>query len=702
MSLGWGMATERPSEATVPRTRDPSSPPQQRGQDDSRRFPGTRRSATKRTNKEVPKLKAPRRTGLKRPIALLTALSLLVSPYSAIAAVAPESLPITPGSAVCTGGSQDFSVSITLPPQAVANKVDVFFAFDDTGSFTAFVPSVTSIFSGLVGSLETALPGVEFGFGVGRFEDYGGAGTGFSSELAAGRPFILNQPIVTAATAGTAAARDGLIGDALGRTAPGYGGDGPESSLEALYQVATGAGFDGDGNGSSLDNGNAGDVAAQTAPGNSGDVPAFATNAAVTSGTLGGVGWRPDALHLAILATDVCPVAAFPASGGIPPTVSGAGGVVEPASAFACGSVTAGNNRFGFVSDAKASATNTVTGAVVPAGAGNVQGTVDALNALGIRVIGMGPGAAPSTATGPAGTPSVFLSALGRLTGALDATGSPLVFSTSTTPADLSAAIANAITTAATRPVDIELTTTTLPAGLSVTASPSVVTGVGPGGTATFDLRVTGGGSAISGGFEIQFKDRASGALLGSIPATVDCTVADTTPPTCSVGTAVGGKVTATVRDVDSGLATIAPTTASNATIDVPAFEAGTTDPVSFTVKATDPKQSAVAKIAVTDRAGNVVNCDPISIVVVPGPGKPGEHCHGGIHHHKRHVWIKHLSWGVTRIEVEVGGKKFWFKRPRPGQKLDISSAYQSDTDNSVKIRVFGADGASATVVPTE
>jgi hypothetical protein len=58
---------------------------------------------------------------------------------------------------------------------------------------------------------------------------------------------VLNQPIVTVADAGGAAARGALINDAFARTAPGFGGDTPEAALEALYQVATGRGFDGDG-----------------------------------------------------------------------------------------------------------------------------------------------------------------------------------------------------------------------------------------------------------------------------------------------------------------------------------------------------------------------------------------------------------------------------------------------------------------------
>ncbi len=52
-------------------------------------------------------------------------------------------------------------------------------------------------------------------------------------------------------------------------------GVGPESLIEALYQVATGAGFDGNGDGSPLESGPAGMLNTQIAPGNSGDVPPF-------------------------------------------------------------------------------------------------------------------------------------------------------------------------------------------------------------------------------------------------------------------------------------------------------------------------------------------------------------------------------------------------------------------------------------------
>ena len=271
--------------------------------------------------------------------------------------VTPPSIAITSASPVCSESPVVERVCVELPAVSTASKVDIFGLFDDTASFEAIIPTLTQVFGLLVGELEAALPGVDFGFGVGRFEDYGGPGFGFSSQSAEGRPFVLNQPIVTAADAGGPKARDTLVNDAFTRTAPGLGGDAPEAALEALYQVATGRGFDGDGNGTTTGEGGgqpAGVLATQQAPDGSGDVPAFSSLAStvVRSGSVGGVGFRPDALHLVILATDQCSVAAFDPGAPIPDQLSGAG-VSVPVSEFACSSTDPGDNRFGYVSAAK-------------------------------------------------------------------------------------------------------------------------------------------------------------------------------------------------------------------------------------------------------------------------------------------------------------------------------------------------------------
>ncbi len=146
--------------------------------------------------------------------------------------------------------------------------VDVFLLFDDTGSFKGTAPQLASAFPQLIDNLRRSLTNVDLGFGVGRFEDYGGNNNWTAS---VDRPFILNQPILPASMPGM---RDAIV-QALSRTAPGDGGDDPESLIEALYQVATGLGFDGNGDGSMLESGLAGMIRTQTNPGPSGDVPPF-------------------------------------------------------------------------------------------------------------------------------------------------------------------------------------------------------------------------------------------------------------------------------------------------------------------------------------------------------------------------------------------------------------------------------------------
>ena len=107
--------------------------------------------------------------------------------------------------------------------------MDIALLLDDTGSFTSFCQHRRDASSAIWStSLQTALPGVDLGFGVSRFEDYGGPFSPVSTERPEGRPFILDQPIVTAATA-TAAGTDlnTLMKNALAAMAPGFGGDTP-------------------------------------------------------------------------------------------------------------------------------------------------------------------------------------------------------------------------------------------------------------------------------------------------------------------------------------------------------------------------------------------------------------------------------------------------------------------------------------------
>jgi len=390
------------------------------------------------------------------------------------------------------------TVSLTLPGTGtLTNLVDVFLLFDDTGSFTANSPIVRAAFPTIISSLQTSLPGIDLGFGVGRFEEYGS----FAGEVPAGRPFILNQPIVASSTPGSSAA----IQAALDRVAPGYGGDGPETDIEALYQLVTGVGFDGNANGSVLDSGPAGLASTQVNPGGSGDVPNFtsyavdAANGGIApTGNVGGGGFRQGALPIVLLATDTG--FAYQPKGET--SITGTGGITLPLSSL----------------------TQTSRPTTPFSSGAGIQETVTGLNALGALVIGLG--------TNPQATidPRQDLESLSTLTGAVNrstttiangtpdpiAPGDPLYFQIgagfgSTVADGVINAIQNAVTNVA-----MDITVRASDPRVHIINPTGTLAGIGAGQTASFDLEFIGDGKPHR--FDIEFVRAGTNVVLGSIP----------------------------------------------------------------------------------------------------------------------------------------------------------------------------------------
>ena len=411
---------------------------------------------------------------------------------------------VTPTSittSLATGQSEHHTVSLTLPGSgSISNMVDVFLLFDDTGSFTSNSPIVRAAFPQIISSLQAAMPGVDFGFGVGRFEEY----ANFAGEYAAGRPFILNQPIVAASTPGFSLA----IQSALDRTAPGYGGDTPETDFEALFQVATGRGFDGNNNGTTNDSGAAGLVYTQLTPGSSGDVPSFASftvdpagNVLPAAGTVGGVGFRPGALPIILVATDTG--FAFQPAGDT--TITGLNGLTLPISAL----------------------TQTSRGTTPFASGAGIQQTITALNALGALIIGLG------TNGVAAADPRQGLEAIARLTGATNQSlttipngtldpigpGDPFYFQISSGfGASVANGIVNAIQNGASN-VAVNISLKTSDPRVHIDSTPGVINNLGAGDTATFDVTFTGDGRPHR--FDLQFVRAGTDVVLGSIPVVI-------------------------------------------------------------------------------------------------------------------------------------------------------------------------------------
>lgn len=404
------------------------------------------------------------------------------------------------------GQTHSQTVSLTLPGTgALTDMVDVFLLFDDTGSFTANSPIVRSAFPQIISALQTALPGINLGFGVGRFEEY----ANFAAEYSTGRPFVLNQPIISASTPGFSTS----IQSALDRTAPGYGGDTPETVFEALFQTATGRGFDGNNNGTLLDSGAAGLVSTQLNPGASGDVPSYVSftpdasgNVLPASGSLGGAGFRAGALPIILTATDT----GFAYQPRGETSITGLNGLTLPVSAL----TQASRNTTPFAS-----------------GAG-IQETITALNALGALVIGLG--------TNPQATldPRQGLEAIAKLTGAINqslatiangttdpiAPGDPFYFQIAS---GFAASVANGIVAAiqnAVTNVAVNLTLKASDPRVQLTMTPGVLNNIGAGETATFDIQFTGDGRPHR--FDLQFVREGTDVVLGSIPVVIGTPIA--------------------------------------------------------------------------------------------------------------------------------------------------------------------------------
>lgn len=152
-----------------------------------------------------------------------------------------------------------------------------------------------------------------------------------------------------------------------------------------------------------------------------------------------------------------------------------------------------------------------------------------------------------------------------------------------------------------------------LPAGATMNP-PLPLSGPASGVSSVFNWTPATG---QAGNYLITFKvtDSQGDSSSCSVQITVNAPVLDTNPPSCTVlGINPGPPATLTVRlqDGESGLAQIQVITAVNATVNVPVFVVGTTDPVIVVATRIDQTQPATVILRGIDVAGNSVVCDPL------------------------------------------------------------------------------------------
>lgn len=199
------------------------------------------------------------------------------------------------------------SVLLTRTFTLTVSQVDVAFLVDTTGSMGGTVSAVSSEFSNIVAELASVIPDAEYGSAT--FDDYAYGGYGYTSS--GDKPFILRKQITSDV---------GAIQSTLLSTPLHYGGDGPESGMEGVYQAASGAGYDQDCNGSYSSGTDVPPFMASSTDLFSGAVEGY--NASVPGGgSIGGFGFRDFALPVIFYVTDNAmrdPEAGYGTPGGCP------------------------------------------------------------------------------------------------------------------------------------------------------------------------------------------------------------------------------------------------------------------------------------------------------------------------------------------------------------------------------------------------
>jgi len=209
------------------------------------------------------------------------------------------------GGEVAAGSSPSSSESIpsglyiVVPQRSVTSesftftteigRADLVFVLDTTGSMGPTLTSLATDFTTVVQEVSSIIP--DAAFGVVTFKDYNASGMGSGGD----RPFVLEQQVTT---------RRDRVQEVLNGLRDGSGGDLPESAMEALYQSASGQGFDQDCDLAWDTNTDVAPFLASAQDVFQGTVDGSYDSSDTSTGLLGGVGIRQYALPLFVWTTD--------------------------------------------------------------------------------------------------------------------------------------------------------------------------------------------------------------------------------------------------------------------------------------------------------------------------------------------------------------------------------------------------------------
>jgi len=201
-----------------------------------------------------------------------------------------------------TDAEEDFNFELAI------QMGDVGFLIDTTGSMGSTANAMAAEFGNIVTGLETVIEDMAYGFA--DYDDYTCCGYGSSSS--GDRPFILQQQMTTDTA---------LVQAALNACPNHYGGDWEESTIEALYQAITGAGYDMNCDRSFSTNDDVMPFIASSSDPFGGTGGEAYDASTPDGGTKGGMGFREYALPILVYATDAPlrdPDAGYGTPGGCP------------------------------------------------------------------------------------------------------------------------------------------------------------------------------------------------------------------------------------------------------------------------------------------------------------------------------------------------------------------------------------------------
>jgi hypothetical protein len=181
----------------------------------------------------------------------------------------------------------------------------------------------------------------------------------------------------------------------------------------------------------------------------------------------------------------------------------------------------------------------------------------------------------------------------------------------------------------------------------------------------------------------------------------------DTTPPSCvltSVGVNPSGQrtLTVTVQDTVSGLNRVVVLTATNMSVNVPAFAVGTTAAMQVIGTRQVQTLGATLQIQVFDVSGNSSTCDPLVVDSRIGPdGAPQTATYTGIPGTEHFLIVVNDTPGLERLTVTVDGTPVVLDALQDSEQrnVDLATLMPANSSSSLELTAEGQPGASGSVL---